>query len=153
MSITESTPAWTSMVSSKYTTRQFHGPLRDPVGVHIGNRIWVEPCGMRNSSTDSGFACHTKIFHRRKSDANKWGSSKWGNFNFGVQFDHQGQSLHKTRGILTKLFCTSGPNLVITVRTDHRLSCRQASDWYTHTHGHIDTRKQRQYLEAKTGLG
>ena len=37
------------------------------------------------------------------------------NFDFGVKFDleGQGQLFHKTTGILTKLFCTSGPNLVI----------------------------------------
>ena len=38
------------------------------------------------------------------------------NFDFGVQFDleeGQRQLSHKTIGILTKLFCTSGPNLVI----------------------------------------
>ena len=36
-------------------------------------------------------------------------------FSFVVKFDleGQGQSLPKTIGILTKVFCTSGPNLVI----------------------------------------
>ena len=37
------------------------------------------------------------------------------NFDFEVQFDLEGQSQspHKTIGILTKVFYTSGPNLVI----------------------------------------
>ena len=35
------------------------------------------------------------------------------NFDFEVQFEGQGQSSHKTIGILTKVFYTSGPNLVI----------------------------------------
>ena len=37
------------------------------------------------------------------------------NFDFCVKFDHegQGQSPHNTTGILTKVFYTSGPNLVI----------------------------------------
>ena len=37
------------------------------------------------------------------------------NFDFGVKFDLEGhdQSSHKTIGLLTKVFYTSGPNLVI----------------------------------------
>ena len=61
----------------------------------------------------------------------------------------QGQLPPKTIGILTKVFCFSGPNLVILAWTDGELSCGQASDWYTHTHRH----RQLQYPEAKTGLG
>ena len=49
------------------------------------------------------------------------------NFDFGVQFDleGQGQLSHKTIGISTKLFCTSGPNLVILARTVDELLQRQ----------------------------
>ena len=54
----------------------------------------------------------------------------------------------KTIGIWTKVFCFSGPNLVILAWTGDELLCGQASDWYTHTHRH----RQRQYPEAKTGL-
>ena len=42
-------------------------------------------------------------------------NSKWGKFWFGVQFDLEGQvqSPPETKGILTKVFYTYGPNLVI----------------------------------------
>ena len=44
---------------------------------------------------------------------------KMGIMKFWVKFDleGQGQSLPKTIGILTKVFCTSGPNLVILALT------------------------------------
>ena len=65
----------------------------------------------------------------------------WVNFEFEVKFDleGQGQLPPKTIGILTKVFCFSGPNLVILAWTGDKLSCGQASDWYTHTHTHTDT--------------
>ena len=73
------------------------------------------------------------------------------NFEFGVKFDleGQGQLPPKTIGNLTKVFCFSGPNLVILAWTGDELSSGQASDWYTHKHRH----RQRQYPEAKTVLG
>ena len=42
-------------------------------------------------------------------------SGETGKFDFQVRFDleGQGQSSNKTKGILTHIFCTSGPNLVI----------------------------------------
>ena len=43
---------------------------------------------------------------------------------------------HKATGILTKVFCTSGPNLVILPWTGFKLSRWQARDWHTHTAGH-----------------
>ena len=63
------------------------------------------------------------------------------NFEFGVKFDleGQGQLPPKTIGNLTKVFCFSGPNLVILAWTGHELPSGQASDWYTHTHTHTDT--------------
>ena len=61
---------------------------------------------------------------------------KWTNevaFDFQVKFDldDQNQSSPKTIGILTKVFCTSGPNLVILA---------SMGDWHTHwqTHRHTD---------------
>ena len=49
---------------------------------------------------------------------------------FGVKFDHegQGQLAHKTIGILTKLFCIFGENLVILAESGPELSCGQTSD-------------------------
>ena len=60
------------------------------------------------------------------------------NFDFYIKFDlqGQGQSLPKTIGILTKEFCTLEPDLVILAWKDDELSCRQAVDWWTHTHTH-----------------
>ena len=78
-------------------------------------------------------------------------------FEFEVQFDleDQGQSPLKTIGILTKVFYTYGPNLVILAWTGDKLSRGQASDYGTHgrTDRHTDRRRQRQYPKAKTGLG
>ena len=56
------------------------------------------------------------------------------NFDCGVQFDieGQGQMSHKAIGILTKLFCTSGPNLAILAWTGDELSRGQARDYRTH---------------------
>ena len=56
------------------------------------------------------------------------------NFDFGVQFDleGQGQSPPKTIGILTKVFYTYCPNLVILAWTGVELSRGQASAYRTH---------------------
>ena len=71
------------------------------------------------------------------------------NLDFQVKFglEGRGRSLHKTIETFNKVFCTFGPNLVILAWTGPKISRGQASDWRT------DTRRQRQYLEAKTGLG
>ena len=55
------------------------------------------------------------------------------NFEFEVKFDleGQGQSPRKTIGILTKVFYTYGPNLVILAWTGDELSRGQASDYRT----------------------
>ena len=79
-------------------------------------------------------------------------------FWFKVKFDlwGQDQSTPKIIQILTKVFCTSGPNLVILVQ---RVVSYQADklliDWHTQrqTPRHTDRRRQWQYLMAKTGLG
>ena len=58
------------------------------------------------------------------------------NFDFEVKFDleDQGQSPPKTIGILTKVFYTFGPNLVILAWTGDELSRGQASAYRTHRH-------------------
>ena len=66
------------------------------------------------------------------------------NFEFQVKFDLEGhgQLPPNTIGILTKVFCFSGPNLVILAWTGDELLCGQASDWYTHTDtGNDNTRR------------
>ena len=72
------------------------------------------------------------------------------NFDFEVKFylEGQGQSSPKTIGILTKVFYTFGPNLVISAWTDDELSRGQASAYRTHrrtdgrTDGHTDRQTQ-----------
>ena len=61
-------------------------------------------------------------------------SSKYGNFLLLVKFglEVQGQLPPKTIGILTKVFCSSGPNLVIVAWTGDKLSRGQASGYRTH---------------------
>ena len=62
-------------------------------------------------------------------------------FYFSVKFDLevQGQLPHKTIGILSKVFCSSGPNLVILAWTGDKLSRGQASDYRTHRRTHRQT--------------
>ena len=62
-------------------------------------------------------------------------------FYFEVNFDLevQGQLTPKTIGILTKVFSSSGPNLVILAWTGDKLSCGQASDYRTHRRTHRQT--------------
>ena len=57
-------------------------------------------------------------------------SAEAGNFDFLVKFylEGQGQSPHKTIGILIKVFCTSGPNLAIRAWMGEELWCGQASN-------------------------
>ena len=73
------------------------------------------------------------------------------NFDFEFKFDLdvQGQSTSKTIGILTKVFYTYGPNLVILAWRGNELSRGQT--WWR-TDGRTDRRRQ-QYPKAKTGLG
>ena len=49
----------------------------------------------------------SQIFQKRKSDANKQ------DFENKLNLTCHAQSTPKTIGILTKVFCTSGPNLVV----------------------------------------
>ena len=54
-------------------------------------------------------------------------------FDFKVKVDlwGQGQSPVKAIGILTNVFCTSVPNVVILAWMGHKLSRRQAQGWHT----------------------
>ena len=65
-------------------------------------------------------------------------------FDFVVKFDLEGQdqSPPKTIGILTKVFYTYGPNLVILAWTGDELLRGQASDY--RTHGWTEGRTHRQ---------
>ena len=64
----------------------------------------------------------SQIFQRRKSDANKQ------DFENKLNLTCQVQSTPKTTGILTKVFSTSGPNLVALVWTGDELSHGQAQN-------------------------
>ena len=85
-----------------------------------------------------------------------WQAQNGVNFDFEVKFDleGQGQSPPKTIGILTKVFYTYGPYLVILAWTGDELS-RGQTWWRTDglTDGRTDRRRQRQYPKANTGLG
>ena len=64
----------------------------------------------------------SQIFQRRKSDANKQ------DFENKFNLRCHAQSTPKTTGILTKVFSTSGPNLVALAWTGDELSRRQAQN-------------------------
>ena len=64
----------------------------------------------------------SQIFQRRKSDANKQ------EFENKLNLTCQAQSTPKTIGILTRVFCTSGPNLVILARMGDELLHGQAQN-------------------------
>ena len=68
------------------------------------------------------FLQFTQIFQRRKSDANKQ------DFENKFNLTCHAQSPHKTTGILTKVFSTSGPNLVALAWTGDELSRGQAQN-------------------------
>ena len=88
---------------TKDTTRLFHGSWHDPVGKHI----CAQPCRMWNRLRFHLFLQVSQIFQRRKSDANKQ------DFENKLNLTCQAQSTPKAIGILTKVFCTSGPNSVV----------------------------------------
>ena len=64
----------------------------------------------------------SQIFQRRKSDANKQ------DFENKLNLTCHAQSTSTTIGILTKVFCTSGPNLVVLTWTGDELSREQAQN-------------------------
>ena len=64
----------------------------------------------------------SQIFQRHKSDANKQ------DFENKLNLTCQAQSTPKTIGILTKVFCTSGPNFLVLAWTGDELSHGQAQN-------------------------
>ena len=77
--------------------------------------MWNRLCFIR-------FLQVSQIFQRRKSDANKQ------DFENKLNLTCQAQSTPKTVGILTKVFCTSGPNFVVLAWTGDELSLGQAQN-------------------------
>ena len=61
--------------------------------------------------------------------ANKFGRKT--GFKIENEIEDQDQSIPKLMGILTQVFCTFGPNLVILAWTDDEFSCRQAQNGVT----------------------
>ena len=62
-----------------------------------------------------------------KNSANKFGRKT----GFKIENEDQDQSIPKLVGILTQVFCTFGPNLVILAWTGDELSCREAQNGVT----------------------
>ena len=77
--------------------------------------MWNRLCFIR-------FLQVSQIFQRRKSDANKQ------DFKNEFNLTCHAESPPKTTGILTKVFSTSGPNLVALAWTGDELSRRQAQN-------------------------
>ena len=75
-----------------------------------------------------------------------WGNQTFMEFGFCVKFDfaYQGQSPPKTIGILTNVFCTSGPNLAILAWTWWVIMW--TNSWLTHMHCTVRCR-QWQYIQ------
>ena len=59
-----------------------------------------------------------------------------------IKFDKSSQSPQETLRILTKVFYTDGPNLVIPAWTGDELSRRQAREYHTHRRTDGRTHKQ-----------
>ena len=103
---------------TKDTTRLFHGPW------HVsGANIYVRShLGCGTDSVSSVFFQVSHIFQRRKSDPNKQ------DFENKLNLTCHAQWTPKTTGILTKVFSTSGPNLVALAWTGDELSCGQTQN-------------------------
>ena len=65
----------------------------------------------------------------KKNSANKFGRKT--GFKIENEIEDQDQSIPKLIEILTQVFCTFGPNLVVLAGTGEELSCRQAQNWVT----------------------
>ena len=65
----------------------------------------------------------------QKNSANKFGRKT--GFKIENEIEDQDQSIPKLIGILTQVFCTFGPNLVVLAWTGDVLSCRQAQNGVT----------------------
>ena len=103
---------------TKDTTRLFHSPWHVSVGeIYVRSHL-----GCGTDSVSSVFLQDSQIFQRRKSDANKQ------DFENKLNLTCHAQSTQKTTGILTKVFSTSGPNLVALAWTGDELSRRQAQN-------------------------
>ena len=63
------------------------------------------------------------------NSANKFGRKT--GFKIENEIEDQDQAIPKLIGILTQVFCTFGPNLVILAWTGNELSCRQAQNGVT----------------------
>ena len=96
---------------TKDTTRLFRSPWDDRVGEHI----CAQPFRMWNRLLFHPFLQVSQIFQRHKSNANTQ------DFENKFNLTCQAQSTPKTIGISTKVFCTSGPNLVVLAWTDDEL--------------------------------
>ena len=103
---------------TKATTRMFHGPWH----VSLCEHICALPFRMWNRLRFIRFLQVSQVFQRRKSDANKQ------DFESKLNLTCHAQSTPKTTGILTKVFSTSGPNLVALVWTGEELSRGQAQN-------------------------
>ena len=103
---------------TKDTTQLFHSPWHDRVGEHI----CAQPFRMWNRLRFHPFLQVSQIFQRCKSDANKQ------DFENKFNLTCQAQSTPKTIWILTKVFCTSGPNLVVLAWTGDEVSHGQAQN-------------------------
>ena len=84
--------------------------------------LWAHPFRMWNRLRFHMFMQVSQIFQRRKSDANKQ------DFENKLNLTCEAQSTPKTIGILTKLFCTSGPNLVVLAWMGNELWYREAQN-------------------------
>ena len=62
-----------------------------------------------------------------KNSTNKFGRKT--GFKIENEIEDQDQSIPKFTGILTQVFYTFGPNLVILVWRGDELSCREAQKW------------------------
>ena len=82
--------------------------------------LCAQPCRMWNRLHFPPFLQVSQNFQRRKSNANKQ------DFENKLNLTCQNQSTLKTIGILTKVFCTFGLNLVVLVWTDDELLRGQA---------------------------
>ena len=103
---------------TKDTTRLFYGPWHDAVGEHI----CAQPFRMWNRLRFHIFMQVSQIFQRRKSEAKKH------DFENKLNLTCQAQSTIKTIGILTNVFCTSGPNFVVLAWRGDELSRGQAQN-------------------------
>ena len=64
-----------------------------------------------------------------KNSANKFGRKT--GFKIENEIEDRDQSIPQLKGILTQVFCTFGPHLVILAWTGDELSCQQAQNWVT----------------------